>query len=78
LIRKFEAIIRENRWLRHNFRIKTLRLRDKISIDQFFPESLTPQSIVLRKPLKILDFDGRVAISTAQTPDNILKYLRKK
>jgi hypothetical protein len=28
LIRKSEAIFNENRWLRHNFRIKTRRLRD--------------------------------------------------
>jgi hypothetical protein len=62
-------MFRENRWLRHNFRIKTRRLRDEISTDQFFPESLAPQSIVLRTPLKILDFDGRVVISTAQIPD---------
>jgi hypothetical protein len=28
LIRKFEAIFTETRWLRHNFRTKTHRLRD--------------------------------------------------
>jgi hypothetical protein len=29
LIRKFESTFGKNRWLRHNFRIKTRRLRDR-------------------------------------------------